>query len=110
MLEQNLARLVARLSQEAVVKDQSFKGMTRWVLGFRLAVCLAVLVFATNLYGQGGGNVAITGTVSDPSGAVIPGAEVKVTQKNTAVTRTQATNANGQFNLPSLPPATYTVA
>jgi len=92
------------------VKDQSFKGMTRWFLGFRLAVCLAVLVFAANLYGQGGGNVAITGTVMDPSGAVIPGAEVKVTQKNTAVSRTQATNGNGQFNLPSLPPATYTVS
>ena len=96
--------------QEAVVKDQSFKGMTRWFLGFRLAVCLAVLVFAANLYGQGGGNVAITGTVMDPSGAVIPGAEVKVTQKNTSVSRTQATNGNGQFNLPSLPPATYTVS
>jgi hypothetical protein len=69
-----------------------------------------LLAFAASAYAQGGGNVAITGTVMDPSGAVIPGAEVKVTQKNTAVTRTQATNGSGQFNLPSLPPATYTVA
>ena len=69
-----------------------------------------MLACATTLYSQGGGNVAITGTVTDPSGAVIPGAEVKVTQKNTAIIRTELTNASGQFNIPSLPPGSYTVA
>jgi len=71
---------------------------------------LTALAAGTHAFAQGGGNVAITGTVTDPSGAVISGAEVKVTQKNTSVTRTEATNGSGQFNIPSLPPATYTVS
>jgi hypothetical protein len=92
------------------VKDQRSNRESRRSYHFRLALCVAFLVFATSLFGQGGGNVAITGTVMDPSGAVVAGAEVKVTQKNTAITRNQMTNASGQFNLPSLPPDTYTVS
>ena len=57
-----------------------------------------------------GGNVAITGTVLDPSGAVVAGAKVTVTQKNTSVIRTNTTSTSGQFNFPSLPPTTYTVS
>ncbi|HEX9199129.1 MAG TPA: carboxypeptidase regulatory-like domain-containing protein [Acidobacteriaceae bacterium] len=81
---------------------------------FRLAsgivTLMALFVFTAQGFAQGGGNVAITGIVMDPSGAVIPGAQVKVTQKNTSVIRTETTNGAGQFNIPSLPPATYTVS
>jgi hypothetical protein len=80
-----------------------------WRLRIMLSVVIA-LVFATGAYAQGGGNVAISGTVTDPSGAVISGARVTVTQKATASVREDTTNANGQFNIPSLPPATYTVS
>src|SRR5438067_2461733 len=74
-------------------------------------IALIVLAWGgTYSLAQGGGNVAITGTVTDPTGAVISGAEVKVTQKNTSITRTEMTNGSGQFNLPSLPPATYTIS
>jgi hypothetical protein len=61
-------------------------------------------------FAQGGGNVAITGTVSDPGGAIVTGAQVKVTQKNTSVTRVDTTNSSGEFNVSPLPPATYTVS
>jgi hypothetical protein len=67
-------------------------------------------MFAVGAFAQGGGNVAITGTVSDPTGAVVPGAKVTVTQKNTASVRTLNTDSNGSFNFPSLPPTTYTVS
>src|SRR5438105_1552090 len=77
---------------------------------FRILVCVALFAYSIHGWAQGGGNVAITGTVTDPSGAVIAGADVKVTQKNTSVTRTDTTNGAGEFNIPSLPPATYTVA
>jgi hypothetical protein len=33
-----------------------------------------------------------------------------VTEKNTSVSRTVTTNGTGQFNISSIPPATYTVA
>jgi len=69
-----------------------------------------MLLFGTHLYGQGGGNAAITGTVTDPSGAVVAGAQVTVTQQTTSVKRSATTNANGAFTVPSLPPATYRVS
>ncbi len=74
--------------------------------------CLAigVLLISTWAVGQGGGNAAITGTVTDPSGAVIAGAKVTVTQQSTGVKRTAAANGSGQFNVPSLPPSTYLVS
>ncbi len=77
----------------------------------RIACLLSALIFAfsAGLYGQGGGSAAITGTITDPSGAVVPGAVVTVTQKGTGVKRTTTANSSGAFNVPSLPPSTYTV-
>jgi hypothetical protein len=68
-----------------------------------------ICMFAVSAFAQGGGNVAISGTVSDPSGAVISGAKVTVTQLSTSGVRTDTTNSSGQFNFPALPPATYKV-
>ena len=81
---------------------------SKWAV--RMGVLLGILTFLSGAFAQGGGNVAITGTVTDASGAIVSGAQVKVTQKNTAVTRTDTTNNSGQFNFPSLPPTTYTVS
>ncbi len=78
--------------------------------GKKIGVLVSALLFSIVVFAQGGGNVAITGFVKDPSGAVIPNAKVTVTQQGTTVERTTVTNANGQFSVPSLPPATYTVA
>ncbi len=86
-----------------VVRFQTVSWRILWLL--LLTTLCSIIVFA-----QGGGNVAITGIVRDPSGAVIPNAKVTVTQQGTTVERTTVTNANGQFSVPSLPPATYTVA
>ncbi len=80
-----------------------------WRKPIVLSIMMA-FVFAAGAFAQGGGNAAITGTVSDPSGAVIAGAKVSVTQKATAFKREDVTNSAGQFNFPSLPPATYTVS
>ena len=52
---------------------------------------------------------ALTGTVTDASGAVIP--QVKITIKNTATQATYETvcNDSGQYNMPNLPPGPYQV-
>ena len=52
----------------------------------------------------------MTGTVTDPSGAVIAQARVTVTQIGTEVKRTATANTNGQFTIPALPPAVYRVS
>jgi hypothetical protein len=51
----------------------------------------------------------ISGTVVDDSGAVIPGANVTLTNESSLSKRTTVTNAEGFFSFASVPPATYTV-
>jgi len=75
----------------------------------RIFVFLVLPLFAIGLFAQGGGSVAITGTVTDSSGALLPGAKITVTQKNTSIARVDTANGAGQFNISSIPPATYTV-
>jgi len=81
--------------------------------GVRIKACLVAaltMVFCFCAFGQGGGNGAITGTVSDPTGAVVPNATVTVTQQSTGIKRSVTTNADGAFDIPSLPPDTYNVS
>lgn len=51
----------------------------------------------------------IRGTVSDVSGAVVPGATVTATDTGTALTRTAATNQDGIFVFPDMPIGVYTI-
>lgn len=51
----------------------------------------------------------ISGVVTDPSGGVVPGATVKVTNVNTNVVTTLITNNVGEYNATSLNPGIYDV-
>jgi len=76
-------------------------------------VILSVIAFAliAQAFGQGGATGAITGTVQDPSGAVIANAEVRITNQDTNVLeRAVTTGADGTFTAPLLPVGTYTVS
>lgn len=79
-------------------------------LGIFISLALFAFTCTSLMFAQGGGNVAITGTVTDPSGAVIAGAKVTVKQTTTSIVRTGTTNSNGLFNFQSLPPSAYTVS
>ena len=46
---------------------------------------------------------AINGTVTDPSGAVIPNAEVKARAKATDITRTTSTTSDGESRSAPMP-------
>jgi hypothetical protein len=52
---------------------------------------------------------AISGTVKDESGAVIPGAGVTITNKATDFNRAIVTNTEGLYSAPALPPGEYEV-
>jgi hypothetical protein len=52
---------------------------------------------------------SITGTVTDPSGGVIPGAGVAVTSEGTGIERKVTTSAGGVFNVPNLDVGRYRV-
>ena len=71
---------------------------------------LIAIAFAAPAFGQGGATGAITGTVQDPSGAVVASAEVRITNQDTNVLeRTVTTGPDGTFTAPLLPVGTYTV-
>ena len=69
-----------------------------------LAACLAL---TTQLFSQGKTSGTITGTVTDPSGALISGAQISVTNVATGDTRTVTSNPEGQYQFPELPIGTY---
>src|SRR3954447_14085816 len=51
----------------------------------------------------------ISGSVEDPTGALIPNAQVAIRQLSTGETRNASTNGNGEFNVPFLQPGQYTL-
>jgi hypothetical protein len=52
----------------------------------------------------------ITATVTDASGALVPGASVVVTNTATGVATSAVSNAQGAYTIPLLQPGTYDVA
>src|SRR5262245_54579016 len=76
-----------------------------------LALSLAIGLFVGIIPGEGQVQTytEITGTVSDSSGAAIPGAPVTLKDENSGQVRRATTNASGSYSFLSIPPATYTV-
>src|SRR5262249_51920729 len=72
------------------------------------AIPVLVALLAAQLSAQ-----SITGTINgflvDPSGAVIPGAEVTLTNERTSESRSVATNDTGEFVFAALQPGNYAV-
>ncbi|HVR70391.1 MAG TPA: TonB-dependent receptor [Vicinamibacteria bacterium] len=80
-------------------------GRTLWALALAAA---AVLASPSGASAQATG--AITGVVTDDSGALLPGATVQATSQATGQVRTAASGADGFYTLPLLPPGLYNVA
>lgn len=72
-------------------------------------ICLLSLALTSLTFGQTETG-AITGTVTDSTGAVISGATVQVTGVNTGLSRSVITNSTGLYTVPSLQPGVYEVA
>src|SRR4029079_10969729 len=53
---------------------------------------------------------AISGTVKDAQGGVVPGVTVSVTNVDTQLTRTTVTDSSGYFTIPNLPNGKYDVS
>src|SRR2546421_10063155 len=77
---------------------------------FFLAVAvLLTLSFAVELNAQTFRG-AINGTVTDPSGGVVPNAQVKATQSGTGIDHVTATTSEGQFAFQDIPLGFYKVS
>ncbi|MGA7524456.1 MAG: TonB-dependent receptor [Acidobacteriaceae bacterium] len=71
---------------------------------------ILVLTVVNSLSGQSGTSSALTGTVIDQSGAVIPNADVKATNINTGATRQGGSNGQGRYLFAQIDPGTWSVA
>lgn len=69
---------------------------------------VVVLFTALGAYGQTFRG-AINGTVTDASGAAVPGANVTATELATSVAHTTVSTGDGQFSFQDIQPGTYTV-
>jgi hypothetical protein len=85
--------------------------MTQSVSRFKLILVIAIIAlvaspaaFAQSFRG------AIGGTVTDSSGGVVPGAEVKVTGTENGLSRSATTNDLGAYSVTELPGGMYSVA
>src|SRR6516225_10354866 len=72
------------------------------------SVVLCLLLLAPYASGQSTFG-SFTGTVKDPSGAVIPSATVEVTNEGTGNKRVFSTTSAGVFNVPNLDLGSYKV-
>src|SRR6185436_16208545 len=70
---------------------------------FALAVMFAALGYSQAV------NATLLGSVTDASGAIVPGAKVTITEVNTGISRSTTTNESGNYTFPDLAPGVYTV-
>ncbi len=86
------------------------KRMTAVAAVTLLALGIAVNGMSLPAWAQGAASYSeLVGDVTDKTGAAIAGAKVTVVNKNTNLTRTAATDANGHFSVLQLPPGSYSV-
>ncbi len=76
---------------------------------FLLFLALAMAVAAAPVFAQGGATSTIAGTVTDTSGAVVPGADIVIKNSATNNTFNAVSGSDGAFTVPAVPPGTYTV-
>lgn len=74
----------------------------------RLTILAAAMSFAVMMFGQAITS-SITGTVTDSSGAVVPGAVVTLSDPAQGVTRHTTTNSSGSFLVSAIPAGTYSL-
>ena len=72
-----------------------------------VAFCSLVFPICPLLYGQASGS--FSGTVSDKTGSVVAGANVKATAQGTGIARESKTDTTGHYMMPLLPIGNYAI-
>jgi hypothetical protein len=77
----------------------------------RVAVILAIAALTVPIlvFGQSAVLGTISGVITDPSGAVIPGVAITITNTGTSATANAVTNASGFYTFPNLTPGSYNI-
>ena len=83
--------------------EQKFLLQACWIL---LVSCM--LAMPAGSFGQGYFG-SVTGVLSDPTGAVIPGAKLTLTDQNKGYAFNETSDAAGRYLFRSIPPGVYSV-
>src|SRR5271157_1465663 len=73
------------------------------------ALAVLVLLLTTATFAQNNTGI-ISGKITDPTGAIVPNAQITVTQTDTGVDSVSASNTDGLFRVPGLRDGPYKVA
>jgi hypothetical protein len=73
-----------------------------------LVLIALVVMWSALAFAQGGATSSVTGTVTDTTGAVVPGADIVLTNVADGTTYNAISGDNGSFTIPALPPGNYT--
>src|SRR5947209_9519607 len=84
-------------------QNSSLKYLTSICIVILFIVCSCISVHAQNIFGR------ISGTVTDPSDAVVANVKVTIVNEGTKAGRTVLTDANGYYTADDLPVGVYTV-
>lgn len=68
---------------------------------------LMLVAFSSIAFGQS--TATLQGTVTDPSGAVVPGAKITVRNQATSLERIAQTDSDGNYQVAALPPGAYRI-
>jgi Carboxypeptidase regulatory-like domain len=79
------------------------------IIKLSLLVTICLLCLVSQAVSQGTNSGTILGRVTDPNGASVSGATVKVTDTSTGRARDMTTNDNGEYQASTLQPGNYTV-
>lgn len=98
-----------RIEKQSSSKQHGWRqhaGM-RWIWGARHAIwCLAALALLAPM-AKAQSTSRLNGTVSDPSGAAVPGAKITLTGTETGLLRTTTSNGEGLYQFLDVPPGNY---
>jgi len=83
--------------------------MSKKVIALAFQLGIVALAFSSWAYAQTTSGL-ITGTITDSTGAVMPGAQVQLTSQATGVQRNAVTDGSGYYSVPEVQPGVYDVS
>ncbi len=90
--------------------SNKFAAIGRVTVAVQACVLVLLVLASCVLNAQIAGTGAIQGTVSDSSGAVVPGATITLTNQGTQVQRVAKSDKTGLFLFPNIPVGTYDIS
>lgn len=97
--------------EEPMTHSRFYASLRRFAFRSTLTTAFALSIFAcgSSAMAQLAGKGAVTGKVTDPSGAAIPDATVVITNTATGIKTTVKSTGSGDYSAPALDPGIYTV-